>query len=527
MKKSLIIIVVCLLILSCSASCWAYSDTQSLDTTTQQAIELLSNKGVLNGYNDGSFRPGQYVSRAEFAKISCMLAGYEKSSVSSAPFADVAIGQWYDGWVATAVNQHLIKGYGNGSFRPDNTISEQEILTILVRMSGVDDSNFSWPNDYLTVATSLGLSNNITLNAKAPATRAVCAVMAANWLNQQDSETADVYGIIVKVAVNSVDIYTSEGNTVSYSCTVSQIPATTLPGSFIEATIADGGISEVMQLISPVKGSDSWDVSYGRLEIDDTYYNISDTVFIGAEFAVNKPFTATNFKGAALGDNNKIAAADILYGDQLKAVKVNDGKLEVVYFVNAGLRLGKAYGVIDEIYNSADGASVNFVGNDDNDNGLVLSDQGDVVASIIDGYDSGAYSCCFVQYKLTGDDDNDIEITLSPLLMINNGVKLLSAEALDLSNFDDSWYWILTDGSVSATCSDVASVTSELKTVNRSTSSVTIGSSIYDIDDISTIYVIDTDGAVSSGSIKDLTAGKDTIAIVNDENVILWMFCFE
>lgn len=524
MKKTFVLIVASILILCCSASCWAYSDTQSSDTTTQQAITLLSEKGVLNGYSDGSFRPSQNVSRAEFAKICCLLAGYEQSAVRSSAFTDVADGQWYEGWVGAASDHQLIKGYDDGSFRPADPISQQEILAILVRMSGVDDSNFSWPNDYLAVATSLGLTDGITLNASSAATRAVCAVMAANWL-VQETAGSDIYGIIVSVTSGSVQVYTADGMTVTYGCIAVQIPTTTLPGSFIEATIADGEISEVIQMISPAKGTESWDISYGKLVIDDIYYDISDTVFIGAEFAINKPFTAANFKGAVLGNNAKIAAADILYGDQLAVANVDGGDLQVVYMVNAGLRTGNAYGVIDEISQSAGGDSLSFVGNDDNS--FVFSDEDAAAAAIINGYNSGDYSCCFVQYKLSGDDDYDIEITASPLFMLNNGVGQLSADALDLGNFDDSWYWVLADGSVSATCSDVASVTSQVKTVNRSSSSVTLGSGIFDIDDISSIYIIDADGSISSGSIKDISTDDDTIAIVNDENVILWLFCFE
>jgi len=346
--------------------------------------------------------------------------------------------------------------------------------------------------------------------------------MAANWLtslDNQEPETSNTYGIIVSIASDRVSIFTADGQTAHYDCSTAQIPANTLPGSFVEATVVDGAISKVIQLISPLKGTESWDISYGKLEIDGTYYDISSTVFIGAKFAINKQYSADSFLGPIVGDNAKIAAAKTIYGDQLVVVKVNGSN--VVYMVNSGLHIGSAYGVIDEIFYGADGRCLSFIS--DTDNSLKLSDNGAEVAAIIDGYDSGAYNCCFVQYTLS--DDDGVEITEAPLFVINNGVRRLSTEALDLSNFDDSWYWVLSNGSVSVTCSNVASVTAQV--ADKSSSSVTIGNSIYNIGVISDIYIIGSDGIVSSGSIRDISDGQEIISIVNDENDVLWLFCFE
>lgn len=103
-----------------SSNHWAYS-----------AVMNLSEKSVINGYEDGSFRPENSVTRAEFIKmIVTATGGIEKSA--QCDFSDVSENDWFYEAVATGYKNKLITG-SDGTFRPFDTITRQEAATIIYR----------------------------------------------------------------------------------------------------------------------------------------------------------------------------------------------------------------------------------------------------------------------------------------------------------------------------------------------------------------------------------------------------------
>lgn len=95
------------------------------------AINYLQNNGILEGYSDGSFRPENSVNRAEFLKI--IIEGSDISTDNSltSPFNDIDQNAWYTKYVNKAYNEGWVIGYGDGSFRPAQTITKSESLKIL------------------------------------------------------------------------------------------------------------------------------------------------------------------------------------------------------------------------------------------------------------------------------------------------------------------------------------------------------------------------------------------------------------
>ena len=95
------------------------------------AVENLCEKGVLNGYPDGSFRPNDSVSREEFIKMIVMALGlHNKNSVCK--FDDVPADSWYYSYVSSAYEFGLTKGNGI-SFGSGQYITRQEAATIVYR----------------------------------------------------------------------------------------------------------------------------------------------------------------------------------------------------------------------------------------------------------------------------------------------------------------------------------------------------------------------------------------------------------
>ncbi|WP_394235059.1 S-layer homology domain-containing protein [Niallia oryzisoli] len=97
-----------------------------------EAVNVLTGNQVLNGYSDGTFKPGNKITRAEVAKIIAEAIGIDTTNVINPNFTDVSKGAWYYPSVAALSNAKIIGGYGDQSFKPDAEITRAEMAKILV-----------------------------------------------------------------------------------------------------------------------------------------------------------------------------------------------------------------------------------------------------------------------------------------------------------------------------------------------------------------------------------------------------------
>ncbi len=104
------------------AGYWAFAEIRS-----------LVHEGVINGYPDGTFRPENPVTRAEFAKMILLTCDYAPEYPGSPSFPDVPRDEWYYPYVEGAVKHGLVVGYPDGSFKPNGNITIAEVLTVIAR----------------------------------------------------------------------------------------------------------------------------------------------------------------------------------------------------------------------------------------------------------------------------------------------------------------------------------------------------------------------------------------------------------
>lgn len=111
-----------------------FSDVTA-NTTNKEAILYLQDKGIIKGYEDGTFKPSKSVSRAEFLKIIIEGSKLELDNDSEAkiPFTDIEQAAWYEPYIKTAYSSGWINGYEDGTFKPDKTISKVEALKVLAK----------------------------------------------------------------------------------------------------------------------------------------------------------------------------------------------------------------------------------------------------------------------------------------------------------------------------------------------------------------------------------------------------------
>lgn len=104
-------------------------------------------KGFVCGYEDGTFRPDQTITRAEYVKIVNNFFGYELEYDKDSGFSDINSGDWFIPYVNEAVERGYITGYEDGTFRPEDPIRRQEATVILARILDIDEEEY--PADHV------------------------------------------------------------------------------------------------------------------------------------------------------------------------------------------------------------------------------------------------------------------------------------------------------------------------------------------------------------------------------------------
>jgi hypothetical protein len=97
------------------------------------AIQRLSQESVIRGYPDGTFRPEAGVTRAEFAKMLMRSLGFSPVSPEPSAFTDVLKDHWAYGDIHAAAAHGYMVGYPDGTFQPNGKVTKAEVVTVIVR----------------------------------------------------------------------------------------------------------------------------------------------------------------------------------------------------------------------------------------------------------------------------------------------------------------------------------------------------------------------------------------------------------
>lgn len=192
MKKNLKKVISSLVALALSLSSVAafaasYSDVPATESYATAVSELSALK-VINGYDDGTFKPDAKVNRAEVTKMVVAALGQTsaaESSKSGTIFTDVAADHWASGFINVGVNSKgFINGMGDGTFNPDGNVTYAQLVKMLVvslNYGGMAAEQGGYPTGYMAVADSIGMTKGVSgINANDELTRAQVAVLIDN-----------------------------------------------------------------------------------------------------------------------------------------------------------------------------------------------------------------------------------------------------------------------------------------------------------------------------------------------------------
>lgn len=129
-------------------------------TAYAEAILSIRSAGIIQGYADGSFKPTKPVNRAEFMKILLEASGAKNlEGFAKACFPDVDASQWYAKYVCYGKEKGIIAGYNDGSFRPEATINLAEGLKIVFNSYNINvgTGGGEWYQPYLDEARKRGM----------------------------------------------------------------------------------------------------------------------------------------------------------------------------------------------------------------------------------------------------------------------------------------------------------------------------------------------------------------------------------
>jgi hypothetical protein len=166
-------------------------------TPYEAAVKMLIEKGIVSGYEDGTFRPEAALTRAEACIMTVKAAGTPAADIKAAErsdFGDLSGYGWAGPYIGYAAERGIVKGYEDGSFQPGNSVTYNELCAMLVNASGDQppDPSENWPENYLNKARESGIIDAVTAGPAAdqdsfdtnrPATRGNAALMVEAALN--------------------------------------------------------------------------------------------------------------------------------------------------------------------------------------------------------------------------------------------------------------------------------------------------------------------------------------------------------
>ncbi len=285
-----------LLSIAAPASAAIPSDVKG--TRYEEPVQILSALKIMVGDENGEFRLDDTIIRSEVTKMAVHVLGLEDAAESAkgqTMFDDVSTDHWANGYINLAVSQGIIEGDGDGNFRPNAPITYAEAMTIMVRATGYTvsaEGKGGYPQGYIQVATSNGLTKNVQGSSAEEISRGNVAYLTTNALESRLMEQ------------------TGFGSGASYESTDK-----TLRKDYLKVTKDSGQIIAIEN--TSLSGSSNLGKNQIKIgdKIYDAAYNMNDLLGYNVEYYVKEYKDGSNELILAMPIKNKnnelIISADL------------------------------------------------------------------------------------------------------------------------------------------------------------------------------------------------------------------------
>ncbi|MEC1747910.1 S-layer homology domain-containing protein [Schinkia azotoformans] len=330
-----------------------------------EAVTELAQRGVLGGYEDGTFKPKRPVTRAEAAKIIAFDLGLAyKNAYSYSPFHDVVASDWFYQPVTALTLAGGIGGYGDGTFRPNQTITRAEMASLLVKAYRLSTNrNVYLPfqdipaNSWYASAVKVLYANQVTSGKSAVSfapNDAVTRGEMAAFVHKAGKVSKEVEespvnqvpwvnsGVLEKITSNSVKI---SGLTYSLASGVKNILGThndaVLNGAKIEVEQSNGLIKKIEKLELNKSGRSS-----SKVVLDGKNGTIDGDLVISADYVtvenmtVQGDFIITNkLKNDFYAEDLNVRSDTMINSDDGGKIVFEDSKLQAVKVNSEDVRI--------------------------------------------------------------------------------------------------------------------------------------------------------------------------------------------
>lgn len=189
----------------------------------EDQITTLVNQNIMSTYSNGQFKPDEPITREEFAEALAKALYLEQMTTTELTDIESTPAK---GYIAALVNDGIVTGFPDKTFRPEKTLTRAQVVTMLTRSLGLEEKdnqinmyNFSsyldmneehWANDYIKFASELDILNGYpdgTFRPTEETTRAQAAKMLSIFrsYNKLNGFVADVYPASNKVSITTLD----------------------------------------------------------------------------------------------------------------------------------------------------------------------------------------------------------------------------------------------------------------------------------------------------------------------------------
>lgn len=187
--KRILSVLLCLAMCFSSVNVFAYTDYSDMDEEYTDATDLLSNLEIMQGFDDGTFRPDDTLTRAEAAAIMVRLLGKDNwVPEGETRFTDVESTHWAKEYIYRAEANGIVNGMGDETFNPEGEVTYHQFVKMLVCVLGYkilaeDKGGFSG-GGYLYVGSSqvTGFTKGVPGEREKPITRLTAARLVYNAL---------------------------------------------------------------------------------------------------------------------------------------------------------------------------------------------------------------------------------------------------------------------------------------------------------------------------------------------------------
>lgn len=329
------------------------------------AIQSLSERGIINGFQDGTFKPGQNLTRGQAAKIIAGVLQLDTKNVKNPNFKDIPASHQYYGAIAALKQAGIIDGYEDETFRQGANIQRNHVAKIITNALNLKTENIdALPfidvrPDYKEAIAAL-FENKVTTGKTATlfdgssnVTRGQMAAFITRAEAVTNQKPQPAQSVTFKVEDYTASGIVINGSAYSFHSSISSIftekNKIALTGAAITATVEDGVLTKIENVIINKSGAAESRVVFdstatiGSLTINADYVSVKNLSLTGNATVTSSVMSEVEFEGAKItGDlivdnqvvgstasiNNKFAD-DGKAGPQIKMKNSHAGKIHV------------------------------------------------------------------------------------------------------------------------------------------------------------------------------------------------------